>query len=191
MERIRAFVAIELTEEVAAALGRVRRRLKEQVALAVRWLDPKNTHLTLMFLGDVDSERVDGVKQAIERATAGVGPFSISLGRVGGFPNLSRPRVLWVGVEGDLPALRGLQDRVEREMTALGFPKEERGFQPHLTLGRVREEGRRAPPLDAPAIERAVASVGAGQTVEGLTLFRSDLRPSGPVYTALGTFPLR
>jgi len=189
MSSIRAFVAIELSDSLAAALAETQRRLKDRAPLPVRWTDPRGIHLTLKFLGDVDAGRMGAIEEAVTRAVAGTGPFRIALGALGGFPTLARPRVIWLGLEGDLPALERLQQRVERELAPLGFPPEGRPFTAHLTLGRVREGGKR--PATAGAWPDVADLRGVGQTVEGVSLMRSDLHPTGAVYTRLAAFPLR
>ena len=100
--------------------------------------------MTLKFFGEVASERLDVITEALRFAAAGAGPLALRLGELGAFPSRSRPRILWVGVEAP-PSLELLQDRIERGCEAIGFPPEGAPFQPHVTLGRVRE-GQRLPP---------------------------------------------
>ena len=190
MEKIRSFVAIELEAAVHIGLAQFQQRLKERVELPVRWVRPEGIHLTLKFLGDVDAGAMRRIEEALAGATVTVRPFSISLGNVGGFPSLKRPRVLWVGLAGELDALVELQRRVETEMKAVGFPAEGRGFQPHLTLGRVRQEGPPKGGLDASRLEGLETPPGPEQIVERVSLMRSDLKPAGAVYTRLAAFPL-
>ena len=190
MERIRSFIAIELDEAVRTGLGRIQGQLKERVELPVRWVRPEGIHLTLKFLGDVDGGKMGQVEESLATATATAHPFSISLNGVGVFPSLRRPRVLWVGLVGELDALAELQRRVETEMEAVGFPAEGRGFQPHLTLGRVRQEGPPKTGWDASRLEGLETPPGPEQVVERVSLMRSDLKPSGAVHTRLAAFPL-
>ena len=189
MMKVRAFIAVEMDAALERGLAEVQRRLKEQVDLPVRWIRTEGIHLTLKFLGDVDAGEIERIEQGLARATASVRPFWISLGRVGGFPSLAKPRVLWVSLEGDLEALAECQRRVEAEMKGLGFPAEERAFQPHLTLGRVRQGGPRGAGLDPARLAGLGDLPEVRQRVEGVSLMRSELKPTGAAYTRLAAFP--
>ena len=178
MERIRTFIAIELAEALHRRLGQLLAQLQREVDVPVRWVRPEMAHLTLKFLGEVASSDTEAIAAAMARGATQVAPFFITLGGVGGFPSLERPRVLWVGVGGDLDALARLQRLVDGELQALGYPAEERPFQPHLTLGRLRQARplRLGSPGGTPAPQ---------QRVERVSLMKSDLKPTGAVYTRL------
>ena len=102
-------------------------------------MGPTGIHLTLKFLGNIDPHLVDNLLEAMRRSAQGSSPFRLQLSGLGLFPNAKEPWVLWVGVDGDLDPLRGLQERVEEAVVKLGFPRESRPFSPHLTLGRVHD----------------------------------------------------
>src|SRR5688572_24369859 len=139
---IRTFVALELPGEVKAALSEAGHKLGAELgpsARAVRWTRPESIHLTLQFLGDVPVGMKQLIKEAIARGCADRGPIELSLGGLGVFPNLARPRVIWVGLDGEnesIEALRSLQSAVSSELGKIGF-KPDKEFSPHLTLGRV------------------------------------------------------
>ena len=184
-ELIRTFVAIELPPAVQQGLLQVQQRLK-QGRPPVRWVAPDKIHITLNFLGEIPAEKVPGVGEAAARAAAAAVPFEVDALGIGVFPNPRRPRVVWVGLEGELNALRALQAGLTHELAALGFPPEDRPFSPHLTLGRVRQH---AGPAEVQALGEAVTrvavpSLGRWQ-VQEIRVIRSDLRPEGPLYTAL------
>ncbi len=184
---VRSFVALELNDEVRQALTELLQQL-QQLNAAVKWVEPHNLHLTLKFLGEVPEEqfpKISGALQTISMATA---PFTFVVQRTGGFPDLKRPRVLWVGVEPVSPLLR-LQQQVEQAMATLGFPPEGRAYHPHITLGRVKALAG-IHRVQAVLKEYAEAVFGA-VTVTDLTLFRSDLSREGPTYTPLARFPLQ
>jgi len=192
MEMIRTFVAIELHEAVMKALRQVQDELKRApVARVARWASPDGIHLTLKFLGDVSSDRVPEITQAIERGCHSFAPFRISLSAAGFFPNPNRLRVVWVGVDGEVESLLRLQRAVESELNALGFPPEGRGFQPHLTLARVRDYAR---PAEREELAKRIGAVQVDthseMQVREVHLIRSQLRPTGAVYTPLATVPL-
>jgi len=184
-ERVRTFIAIELPEEVHRGLARVQGELKRSHP-PVRWVSPEKIHVTLKFLGEIPAEQVETVCQATARVAASTAPFELEAAGAGVFPNLRRPRVVWVGVQGDLSALHALQASLERELAQAGFPREERPFSPHLTLGRVQE---RAAPAEARSLGQAVAALEVPSLgrwrVEQVVVMRSDLRPEGPMYTPM------
>ena len=192
MEMIRTFVAIELDQEALDWLKGVQERLKADLPQGlVRWVDPKGIHLTLKFLGEVPQGKI----KAIEEVLKGVGqrhrPFSFSYGGLGCFPSFSHPNVIWVGVEEKTGALRALQEDVERSLAKLGFRPEDKPFSPHLTLGRVgrglsgAERKRLGEYIKAGGVE-----YGGEFLVEAISLMKSDLFPTGAVYTRLALFPL-
>jgi 2'-5' RNA ligase len=189
---IRSFVAVELSDEVRQALAAVQRDLKVQAPPgAVRWTRPDSIHLTLQFLGDILPDQVEAVAGALRAACAGRAPFAFELAGAGVFPNLNRPRVVWVGVVEPSGALSALQQRVVQALAPLGFVPEERGFSPHLTIGRAaRDAGSR----DLAALGALVARAGIGSlgrvAVNAVNLMKSDLKPDGAVYTPLAVILL-
>jgi 2'-5' RNA ligase len=183
----RTFIAIELDEELRANLRGLQDRLRGQVSpRSVRWVRPEGVHLTLKFLGDTAVEKVEQVKEALAHAAAGVEPFTFTVGGVGCFPSTRRPRVVWVGLQEQTGALDRLHDAVEAHVAPLGFPTERRPFRPHLTLGRVQ---RRASKSEVREIGEVVAASEIGRldemAVTVVSYIKSDLRPSGAVYTIL------
>jgi 2'-5' RNA ligase len=186
METVRTFVAIELSPDVLRKIGALQARIKDEVPPGlVRWVRPEGIHLTLKFLGDVSADRLDAIAEAMQAACAPHPPFSLSIGGMGVFPNPRRPRVVWIGVEEPGGTLLRLQRDVERAISPLGFPAERRRFSPHLTLGRVKQ-GRTAAELEALGQYTTHARVRIGEmAVDAVYLMRSDLRPTGAVYSEL------
>lgn len=182
-ETQRLFVAIDLPAEVKVLLRALQAQLGRHTQ-AVRWADPDGTHLTLKFLGSVPVPAIDAVIAGMRQAAHSSGPLTLRTSAPGGFPSGQRPRVLWLGVAGDMDALRTLRDAVEREIAPLGFPTEQRPFSPHLTLGRSYKDPR---PAELAEIGRALAQVAAPQpvvfAVREIVLMRSELRPGGARYT--------
>lgn len=188
-EPLRLFIAVELPTEVRAALAALQDRLKAiDQERAIRWTSIDGIHLTLKFLGDTPAVQCDTIEAGLRGVTAVHDAFSLHVEGVGCFPNMRRPRVVWAGVGGDLAALRDLQDSIERTIAPLGFPRENRTFSPHLTLGRARQG---APPAALAAfgaqVERVATSQESGPqwSVAAVNLMRSELKPSGAVYTQL------
>jgi 2'-5' RNA ligase len=187
---LRLFVAIELPEGVRRALGEVQAELRALGLKGLRWTRPEGVHLTLKFLGETTAGRLPEVKGAVAAAVAGRRAFQLALGRPGTFGSRGRPRVVWVDLEGEVEAVRGLQAAVEAALVAAGFAAEERGFSPHLTLARVRQP----PPRGlAERLSEGLAAVSAPRMefdANEVSLMRSELGPEGAVYTRLAAFPL-
>jgi 2'-5' RNA ligase len=190
-EQIRSFVAIELPDEAKRGLARLRRELERDEHRFVKWVDPGGIHLTLKFLGNIPSKQVTEITEATKKVAQGVSPFHLEISGLGAFPSLKQPRVVWVGVGGELDKLSTLQQNIDSALAALGFAGEERPFVPHLTVARVRE--------GASASERgrfgelvASATFGGRYPVEvgAVRLMRSQLTPAGAVYTCLSVAAL-
>ena len=191
-EELRLFVALELPAPVLAALERIQDDLRaDRSARAVRWTRPEGIHLTLKFLGETPAARLEAIQAGVRAAAGEHGPLRLRAGGLGCFPNPRAPRVIWVGLGGDLDALGALQGAVEAAIAPLGFPTERRPFSPHLTLGRVRQD---ASPADVRAlgalVERtAIGTIGEWQAA-AVSLMRSELGRDGARYTCLLSAPL-
>ncbi len=182
---MRLFIAINFPDAMRTRLWNETAPLRE-VGYPVKWVDADNIHMTVKFLGVVDGCRIDDVRAGLVKAVGDTKAFCLPIGRFGAFPSPKRPRVLWVGCE-NLPVLELLADAVEREMSQLGFEPETGGhaFRPHVTIGRVRRDGR-------PAALRGLAKHLEGleffeePPVDSVDLMRSRLGSQGPRYERLG-----
>jgi 2'-5' RNA ligase len=186
MPVIRAFIAIDLTPEVRQGLDKVASQLKQALpGIPVRWVAASNIHLTLKFLGDVSLSSLDMLWKMMQTEVEGHKRFEFSVGGLGAFPNPRHCRVVWVGIEAP-QELASLQHGIETSMATLGYSREERPFSPHLTLGRV---SRNATSKDAHALAAVLESTKIGflGVVKGdeVNLYKSDLNPTGSVYTRL------
>lgn len=190
MTEIRAFVAIELDDAVREGLQRGQQELRTACARErleiVRWVAPENIHLTVKFLGNVDTARLGALEGAVERAARASAPFELTARGVGCFPDPTYPNTVWVGLEGQVQEAARLARAVEDECAAAGFPRDERGFTPHLTLGRVKRERERRERAAVGELVMRMPTREWGMIRAGsLALIRSDLKPQGPVYTVL------
>ncbi len=190
---IRTFIAIELPDPLKERLVELQEKLKEQAPpRAVRWVQPEGIHLTLKFLGQTPVDQIEGIVRALSSACVPLSSFTYTVGGLGCFPDLRRPQVIWVGVQEPTGALSGLQGAIEEACAELSFQREGRAFHPHLTLGRLRDrasaEERRA--IGELIQGTEVASLGAG-AARRVSLIRSDLRPTGAVYTTLREIELK
>lgn len=186
---VRAFIAIELPADIQTQLEGVMKQLKTARASGVRWVAASNIHLTLKFLGDTAPAALTNLGDLLKPAVAVYNPMELVVGGLGAFPNRRHPRVIWVGVKTP-PEIQTFFKAVEAAAIQIGCPAEERGFSPHLTLGRVQ---RNISQLEIDSIANALSSVEVGELghfqATGCTLFRSDLRPTGSKYTSLAHFP--
>ncbi|RPJ50159.1 MAG: RNA 2',3'-cyclic phosphodiesterase [Chloroflexi bacterium] len=195
MDAIRAFIAIELPEDIRQQLDAIEKQVIARAGdpgrRAVRWVPASNMHLTLKFLGEVSTGNLQALARVMQAEAIKHRRFEMTIGQLGAFPNVRRPRVIWVGTEapGELSAL---QKAIEAETHKLGYPVEERPFSPHLTLGRISQNAR---PDEVTQVAHALGELKIGEisrmTVERIHLFRSDLLPTGAVYTSLYDYPLR
>jgi 2'-5' RNA ligase len=178
---VRCFIAVEVEDEgLLDALGALQSRLVATGA-DLKCVERENIHLTLRFLGDVREGLVEGLKGLV--SGLGFSPFRMELVGVGAFPNLRRPRVVWVGIREGVEELRGIFDRLEPEVVGMGFKPEGRGLSPHITIARVRSGRNRGKLVDE------VSSHGdeplGGFEVRHVRLKKSVLTPRGPVYSTL------
>lgn len=183
-EQWRMFIAIELPDNLVRAIEKLQNSLRRAIpGRAAKWVSPEGIHLTLKFLGDVQVSRIDEVVREMRAALEGHQSFYLNVEGLGCFPNLRNPRVLWLGLTGGVRELAALQNDIEQFVAPLGFPTEDRPFHPHLTLARTAREARRDEiAAIGQAAERGVGTLG-GWRVDGVSLMRSQLRPSGAVYT--------
>ena len=186
---MRCFIAVDVSEDVRAAVTAAQHDLKKAAAGAdVRWTDPAAYHLTLKFLGEVAESRRDELRRALATAVAGHGPIALAAAGAGAFPTLRRPRVVWVGISQGMPELSALAGAVDRALEPLGFAREARAFSAHVTLGRVRSP-KALEPLSR-AIQAAERRDLGAWTGHEIVLYRSRLRPTGAVYEVLERVPL-
>ena len=193
MESIRCFIAIELTPEFKAELTKLQNTLRSAPGgTGARWVAPESIHLTLKFLGNVPTDKLPAIIQAIEDTVRDTPEFTLGLGECGCFPNVRRPQVIWVGLTGDLKILDDLVKRLETSLARLGFKPEGRPFTPHLTLARMRDT--------ATPVERQAIGEVAGRTkslftgslnVAEVCLMQSELTPKSAIYTRLAEVKLK
>jgi 2'-5' RNA ligase len=188
---IRAFVALTLPQSILAALQEIQRALGAQLpANLVRWTRSDQLHLTLKFFGHLQADRVDELKAALEQSCRLVAGFKLRAETAGCFPNLDQPRVIWVGVGGDLDRLQHLQLAVDQASADFGDHAETREFSPHLTIGRVKTTNR----LESGRVGERVRALGIGRLgewqVQEVILMRSELSAEGASYDRLLEIPL-
>ena len=187
---MRLFIAIELSEEIRAALAQIQSHLKYSGA-DVKWIEKDNIHLTLKFLGDVSDEKAEKIKQILDDIVKETKSFELSLKMskeapgtlIGAFPNINYPRGIWVGLDKGAAKSKILAEKIDDTLSKIGFQKETRPFAAHLTIGRVRS------PKNKEALKEKMTSYQLSaislQLVKSVALFQSTLTPKGAVYTKL------
>jgi RNA 2',3'-cyclic 3'-phosphodiesterase len=192
MSVMRAFIAINLPPEIQECVGQISNEVKGKLEnLPVRWVPVENVHLTLKFLGDVSLKNLEVLTEIISQAVSGYQVFDISVGGLGAYPNIHKPRVIWIGLE--CPSeLTALQHSLEVETSRLGYAREERSFSPHLTLGRVSRNANshQIRKISSILSDYKVGFLGVAD-VDGVHLLKSELKPGGAVYTNIFTAPLK
>ena len=189
MTTIRTFIAIALPDEAQRLVTNLQNRLKGLAPPhTVRWTAIQNIHLTLHFLGDIEAAHVEKVGQALQSSIEASQPFTLTLGGLGAFPNMRRPRILWVGVQGDTEPLSAMHRRLGQALnTAIDFTPEKRPYSPHLTIGRIKQG------VPSRHIKQLSQSLETEQAVGRLikfdvthiSLIKSELKPTGSIYTPL------
>jgi len=175
----RAFISIEPSPDLRHALGQLRTR--HQLPRSVRWTPQNQIHLTLRFLGNIPADATDHITRHLRQACTGIKPFELEAAGFGCFPNARRPRVLWVGLHGEMDALTRLQRRIEEETRPWGRP-EEQPFHPHLTVARIKPP---APRQLGALLEKAPRDLIGRWTVTEVNLMRSELTQEGALHTPL------
>jgi 2'-5' RNA ligase len=183
---IRAFLAIDPPEEIFREIIKIQERLKNAIQGDIRWVRPEGMHLTLKFFGYVYESDIENISRVVKDGVANMKALLLNVRNLGAFPSVNRPRVLWLGIDGDTNALISLQVEIDAGFQEYGFKKEDRPFRPHLTLARIKE------PKGliglAEAVKKNEDYIAGSFTVTGLTLFKSDLKPTGAIYTKLSHF---
>lgn len=185
---IRSFLAFELPKEMKATVSAVSRECRS-LFKAVRWVDPAKIHLTVVFLGNIAEDQIDPLGHSVAAVCREHAPFQIALRGVGYFGSRRHPRVLWMGLNGDIDRMEIFRNALQETLRPFGIKTENRPFRPHLTLGRFKKGGRPGTALDE-FIGRYRELTSPAEKLEELGLFKSQLKPGGAIYTRLGAWPL-
>jgi len=188
---MRTFIAITLPKEIKDSLSGILETLKATQA-DVKWVAPANIHLTLKFLGEIDDKKIQEIAEIMEIVAKNKPAFTMSASSLGAFPKPDYPRVIWLGLDKGAQEAKEIAEDLEENIAKLGIPKETRPFSSHITLGRLRspaKKGRLIQELQNPI--GILKGNNLEFSVTQITLFKSTLTPSGPVYQALKTASLK
>jgi RNA 2',3'-cyclic 3'-phosphodiesterase len=183
-QTIRTFVAFPIPETITIRICDIQERLKSY-RLPVRWVKPENVHLTLKFFGEISLSTVNDIGKVLEDTVRVYAPLMFFIKGLGVFPNIKKPRVLWIGISGDIKPLSEIQANLESNLEKKGFAKENRPFKSHLTLGRIKGDIH---PENLFDILRSFSNFTSEPfEAKELVLYKSELNPSGALYTKLQT----
>lgn len=185
---MRLFISIELTEDIRAEISGLIEAMRKKGS-GVKWVEPRNLHVTLKFLGHVPDEKIEKIIGAASEALGNSEPFRTSFRGAGSFPGGKRPRVFWVGARKGSEKQAGLARLVDSAMAAAGFDEEKREFTPHVTIGRVKDPKEAGSLLRA--LEEAREKSFGEMTVDRVSLMKSTLSRKGPTYETVREFYLK
>ncbi len=187
MPKTRTFIAIPTPPDIREALAGIQRELR-RAAADVRWETPDKLHITLRFLGDVDDTLLPQLLKECADAVCYLPSFSLIYGGFGCFPDMRNPRIVWAGSENPDGTLVGLKQKIDEVVTHYGFEPEKRSFHPHITLGRVKGNRNISNLI---TMLQSITFEAHATVIGGLHIMKSELRPSGSIYTLLQSIPLR
>ncbi len=185
---IRSFLAFVMPKEIKGVLKRVSGEMIK-CPLNVRWVKVNHTHLTVIFIGNISTDYLDDLNETVRDICQLFGPFRIALKGVGVFPGKRSPRVLWIGLDGDIERMSHFRNTLQKHLKPFGIREDKRRFRPHLTLGRFQKNAESSALLGELLLKYENITSPAC-TLKELSLFKSDLKPSGAVYTRLNSWSL-
>ncbi len=188
METIRVFIAVSFNQKLTRELRELQDQFK-QLSLNASWVKPENIHLTLKFLGDVETNQVSKVFDPINKTALAFSSFNLRLSNLGIFPSWNRPQILSIGLDNKEEILKKLKKRLELELSNVGFPRDMKPFSPHLTLARLRSPSNKN--LLKKEIEKFSVPLDHLIKISEIKLFKSSLAPKGAEYTKLFSSSLK
>lgn len=186
-ETLRSFIAIDIPGNILSEIRELQEGIKDY-GFKIRWVRPESIHLTLKFLGDIKAVKINEIAEAISKTVVRYTPISLQAKGVGVFPGIKRPQVLWVGLAGQLEPLVSLQKTLDENLETIGFTMEKRPFKGHLTMGRMKAK------IDVKKFGDVLMTFRRFEseafTADRIILYKSELKPSGAVYTELASVSL-
>jgi 2'-5' RNA ligase len=186
-DTIRTFIAIELPENIISSVLKVQDDIRSY-GFKTRWVRKENIHITLKFLGNINKVDVEKIGKEIFESAKEYPPLKLAAKGIGVFPGIKRPRVIWIGITGQIDLLIKMQKTLDKRLETIGFPKERRPFRGHLTIGRIKGK------VDPQRLIAAIKEFGEFESetfiANKLILFKSELNPSGSIYTKLKSISL-
>jgi 2'-5' RNA ligase len=185
MSQVRAFLAVDLDDDLKPKINKIIKEFK-QIDTKIKYVELLNLHLTLKFFGDIDTQGIELLENAISNVVSEFKPFNIKIKGCGAFPNTNHIKVIWVGIDDDT-VLKDLHDKLDKEFARLGFDKDKK-FSTHLTIGRMKS-GKNKNQVKSTIEEFADSGIGEMEVTQ-ISLKKSTLTPQGPIYEDLRIFEL-
>jgi 2'-5' RNA ligase len=187
LEKIRIFIAINLDSEIIEYLNSLQNNFNAS-GLKIKWVEKNNLHITIKFLGFVSLNQIELLKPVLKEISNQFSPFLIQLSSdVGVFPNFKMPRIIWVGIKEGRNELKELYDCIELNLFTKGFPREDKNFSNHITIGRVKFITDKNNFI---LLLKSINIKKLSQKVNSIELMESKLTPNGPIYSIAAKFPL-
>jgi len=184
----RSFIAIPCPKQIQDVATEIQKELKTTLA-DVKWVSSEQIHLTLKFLGDVQTDKIDSIMALLQEQLIRFSSFEVELNAVGTFPNAHHPKILWLGLTDPQKTISAMVEILEDKLSSLGFKKETREFHPHMTIGRLRSNKNVR--VLSEKLKKISIPLGIKQLVNEVVLFQSTLTSQGPIYTPLGGVKLK
>ncbi len=179
---LRTFIAVPLPQEARTIIQEIQTDL-QKCNCDISWVKPENIHLTLKFLGDTASENIEAIKLIIKDCVRKTKPFDYTINELGAFPSLNKINVLWLGIDKNKDKFRAIVEMLEENLCRIGFPKENRSFSAHITLGRIRSNKNIH--ILKESLNKYKTPLNIPGNFSNITLFKSTLTPTGPIYEVL------
>ena len=186
--RLRTFIAVSLSSSVLAGIEKTVRTL-QTLFRDVRWVEPKNMHVTLKFLGDIPLNDLPQLIRTVTQCTSETNSFDLTFQGIGAFPNRESPKTIWIGCREGSKELIQLAESIDKGLWSIGFPKESRHFSPHLTIGRIKKSVQESPLM--PLLDEEDDRLFGSCSVSEVQIFSSELTRHGAIYDELAAIPLR
>ena len=184
-EKIRVFIAVPVPEEIKNNIANSQEILKQKFDNdKIKWVKANLMHITIKFLGDIETAMIPDMKKMVQKSIADANSFKLSVKKIGVFPGIRKPRIIWAGIEQDVGKLVDIHEKINENINVLGFKKESKGLTPHITLARVKHK-----PINSKILKQVIEEsqrlfLGEFQ-VNNIILYKSELYPTGPLYTPL------
>ena len=184
-EKIRVFIAVPVPEEIKNNIANSQEILKQKFDNdKIKWVKANLMHITIKFLGDIETAMIPDMKKMVQKSIADANRFKLSVKKIGVFPGIRKPRIIWAGIEQDVGKLVDIHEKINENINVLGFKKESKGLTPHITLARVKHK-----PINSKILKQVIEEsqrlfLGEFQ-VNNIILYKSELYPTGPLYTPL------
>ena len=180
---IRTFISVPVPEPLFNLQKKLKVTISEKIG-KIRWLHKDQIHLTIKFLGDTTEDSINDVRHVMQKVADEFKPFNISIQKTGCFPKIERPRVMWIGVSGELDKLYQLVEKIQKKLNPLGFPKDEKKYHPHITIARAKYPQKKTPDIST-FLNTSFDPIPF--PIKKVQFISSELFPNGPVYTILST----